>query len=103
MADPGDIQSLKSKFTALCLQVLGIHHKLDVEHALSLAGRLWSEALDQGPVSKRERKAQKRIPDVEQSDYKEGCEWVFDDTLELHRDEKVSIEGTMIFLRLMKN
>jgi hypothetical protein len=97
MAEPGDIQSLESRFTALCLQVLGIHHGLEVEHALSLAGRLWSEALDQGSVSKRHRKAHTRIPDVEQSDYKEGCEWVFDDALELHRGEKVSIEGTVDF------
>jgi hypothetical protein len=98
MAEPGDIQSLKSKFTALCLQVLGIHHKLEVEHALNLAGQLWSEALHQGQVSKRQRKAQTRIPDVEQSDYKAGREWVFDDALALNRDEKVSIESTMIFL-----
>jgi hypothetical protein len=43
---------------------------------------------------KKKRKAQKQIPDAEQSDYKTGHDWVFDDSLELHHDDKVSIEST---------
>lgn len=98
MGEPGRIEHLESKFRALCISILSIHHRLEVEQALRLAERLWSEALHQGPVSKQQRKARKQIPDAEHSDYKAGYVWVFDDSLELHRDQKVSIESTSTLL-----
>jgi hypothetical protein len=38
MAEPGHIG--ESKFRALCIQVMSIHHRLQVEDALSLVERL---------------------------------------------------------------
>jgi hypothetical protein len=56
LAESGHVESLKSRFRALCLQVLSLHHKLQVEQALSLAERLWSDSLRQDLVSKKREK-----------------------------------------------
>lgn len=93
MGEPGRIEVLEFKFRGLCIPILSIHHGLQVEDAMSWAKRLWSDALSQGPVPKRERTAHRNIQENEQSDYKAGYEWVFDNSLKLTRDQKVSIEG----------
>lgn len=98
MAEPGSSQRAESKFRAVCLQVLSIQHGLGPEETLRWAERMWAEVHNRGPVTKKRRKrvTQKRIPDEEQSDYKAGNVWVFDDSLELDLARKVSIEGSLI-------